>query len=154
MHIMAIEEYGLRCLLQIAQRDADGVTSAQEIARSEGIGPEYVSRIMRTLHAGALVESTRGAGGGYRLSRSPREISIWEAITALGGDFFAEGFCDAYPGRRRQCAHVTDCSVRALWRMTLGVLRDTLEAVSLDDLRRDEGAMLDWLGHQIGPQTH
>jgi len=154
MHILALEEYGLRCLLQVALRDTDRLVSTQEIARAEGIGPEYVARIMRTLLAGDLVEGTRGAGGGYQLSRPAHEISVWEAITVLGGEFFSEGFCDSYCGRRRECAHVTDCSVRALWRKTLGVLRDTLEGVSLDDLRRDEGAMLAWLGHQIGPRSN
>lgn len=154
MHILALEEYGLRCLLQVASRDADRLVSAQEIARAEGIGPEYVARIMRTLHAGDLVEGARGAGGGYRLSRPAHEISVWDAITTLGGEFFPEGFCDSYCGRRRDCVHLTDCSVRALWGKTRGVLRDTLEGISLDDLRRDEGAMRTWLGQQVGPRPN
>jgi Rrf2 family protein len=142
MHILALEEYGLRCLLQVALRDADGVVSVQEIARAEGLGPEYVARIMGTLRAGGLVQSTLGASGGYRLSHPAGEISVWDAITA--------GFCECYPGRRRECVHYADCSVRALWGRTQGVLRETLEGISLEDLRRDEGAMLTWLDHQVG----
>ena len=154
MHILALEEYGLRCLLRVAIRDADGVISVQEIARAEGLGPEYVARIMGTLRAGGLVQSTRGAGGGYRLSHPAGEISVWDAITVLGGELFGEGFCDCYPGRQRECVHAADCSVRALWRKTQGVLRETLEAISLEDLRRDEGAMLTWLDHQAGARPN
>ena len=145
MHILALEEYGLRCLLQVALCDTDGPVSAQKIARAEDIGPEYVARIMGTLRAGGLVESTRGAAGGYRLARPAGEISVWDAITVLGGEFFPEGFCDCHPGRRRECIHSTDCSIRALWRKTQGVLQEALAGISLEDLRRDERSMVNWL---------
>ena len=145
MHILALEEYGLRCLLQLALRDADGPVSAQEIAGAEGMGPEYVARIMGTLRAGGLVQSTRGAGGGYRLARPAGEISVWDAILVLGGELFPEGFCDCHPGRRRECIHSTGCSIRALWRKTQGVLQEALAGISLEDLRRDERSMVSWL---------
>ena len=145
MHILAIEEYGLRCLLQVALRDAEGPVSAQEIARAEGMGPEYVARIMGTLRAGGLVESTRGAGGGYRLARPAAAVSVWDAITVLGGEFFPEGFCACHSGQQRECVRTTDCSLRALWRTVQSSLRQTLEAISLADLHRDERAMAVWL---------
>ncbi len=145
MHILALEEYGLRCLLQVALRDAEGPVSAQEIARAEGMGPAYVARILGRLRAGGLIESTRGARGGYRLAHPAGEISVWDAIIVLGGEFFPEGFCDCHPGRRRECIHSTDCSIRALWRKTQGVLREALAGISLEDLRRDERSMVSWL---------
>jgi len=152
MHILALEEYGLRCLIQVALRDAEGPVSAQAIARAEGMGPEYVARIMGTLRAGGLVESTRGAGGGHRLARPASEISVWDAITVLGGELFPEGFCDCHPGRRKECIHVTDCSIRALWRKTEGVLREALERISLKDLARDERTMVTWLDLELVPR--
>ena len=154
MHILALEEYGLRCLLQVALRATDGAVSSQGISRAEGIGPEYVARIMGTLRAGGLVESTRGAGGGYRLTRPAGEISVWDAITVLGGEFFPEGFCDCHPGRRRECLHATDCSVRALWRKTQSLLQEALERISLEDLHRDEPAMFSWLDLETRPQPN
>lgn len=150
MHLFAIEEYGLRCLLQVAFHPGPGPLTGPEIARREGLGPEYVARIMRALRLGGLVESTRGAAGGYRLVRPADRISVWEAIRVLGGDFFHEGFCDCRPGQRRECMHVDDCSVRALWRGLAGTLRGALEGISLEDLRRDESAMATWLD-SMGP---
>jgi len=154
MHILALEEYGLRCLLQVALRASDRTISTQEISRAEGIGPEYVARIMGTLRAGGLVKSTRGAGGGYRLARPAGEISVWDAITVLGGEFFPEGFCDCHPGRRRECIHATDCSVRALWRKAQSLLQEALERISLEDLHRDEPAMFSWLDLETLPQPN
>ena len=151
MQILAIEEYGLRCLLQVAFHPGPGPMTAPEIARAEGLGPEYVGRIMGALRAGGLVVSTRGASGGYHLARPANEIGVWEAIEVLGGEFFPEGFCDCHPGRRRECVHATDCSIRALWRNVEGTLQAALNAVSLEDLRRDETSMVTWLDTQVAP---
>ena len=153
MHILAIEEYGLRCLLQVAFHDPSRLMTVQEIARVEGLGPEYVAKIMRTLRACGLVVSTRGAAGGYRLARPANEIGVWEAVEALGGEFFPKGFCDCHPGQRRECVHATDCSVRALWRRVEGTLKAALNAISLEDLRRDESSMAMWLDTQVMPLT-
>jgi Rrf2 family cysteine metabolism transcriptional repressor len=125
--------------------------TAPEIARREGLGPEYVGRIMGSLRAGGLVVSTRGASGGYHLARPANEIGVWEAIAVLGGEFFPEGFCDCHPGRRRECVHVADCSVRAVWRKVEGTLKAALNAISLEDLRRDERTMMTWLDLQVMP---
>ncbi len=151
MHILAIEEYGLRCLLQVAFHDPSQHMTAQAIARAEGLGPEYVAKIMRTLRMRGLVVSMRGAAGGYRLARPANEIGVWEAIEALGGEFFPEGFCDCHPGRRRECVHVTDCSVRALWRKVEATLQAALNGISLEDLRRNETSMVTWLDTQVAP---
>ncbi len=82
MHLLAIEEYGLRCLLQVAFHDPSRPMTAQEIARAEGLGPEYVAKIMRTLRMRGLVVSTRGAAGGYRLARPADQIGVWEASSS------------------------------------------------------------------------
>ncbi len=149
MHILAIEEYGLRCLLQVAFHPSPGLITAPEIARREGLGREYVGRIMGALRAGGLVVSTRGASGGYRLARPAHEIGVWDAIEVLGGELFPDAFCDCHPGRRRECVHVTDCSIRALWRKVENTLRVALNGISLEDLRRDEGSMVTWLDTQV-----
>ncbi len=151
MRILAIEEYGLRCLLQVAFHPGPGPMTASEIARREGLGPEYVGRIMGALRAGGLVVSTRGASGGYRLARPANEIGVWEALEVLGGEFFPEGFCDCHPGQLRECVHVTDCAVRALWRNVENTLKAALNAVSLKDLQRDETSMVTWLDTRVVP---
>jgi len=153
MQILAIEEYGLRCLVQVARHDPSQPMTTQEIALGEGLGPEYVAKIMGTLRMRGLVVSTRGAAGGYRLARPADQIGVWEAIEALGGEFFPEGFCDCHPGRRRECVHVTDCSVRAVWRRVEGTLQAALNAISLEDLRRDETSMVAWLDTQVARQA-
>lgn len=145
MRLLASEEYGLRCLLQVALHRGPGPITAPQIAQREGLGPEYVARIMGTLRAGGLVTSTRGAAGGYQLPRPADQISVWEAIQVLGGPFLSEEFCDCWSGRRRECIHGAECAVRALWRRLEVTLRQILERTSLQDLGRDEQSMTTWL---------
>ena len=80
MQLLASEEYGLRCLLRVASADHGGPVSISSIAREEGLSPEYTAKLMRELRLGELVESVRGAEGGYRLTRPAREISVFCAL--------------------------------------------------------------------------
>jgi DNA-binding IscR family transcriptional regulator len=113
VQLLASEEYGLRCLLQLAER-AEGVAGAgaplggarealpplpvQAIAEAEGLTPEYAAKLLRRLRLAGLVSSTRGAAGGYRLARPAAEIRVWDAVEALGGDLFPERFCACHAG--------------------------------------------------------
>lgn len=144
MQLLACEEYGLRCLLRVAAAGGAPLPISR-IAGAEGLSPEYTAKLMRQLRLGGLVRSTRGVDGGYRLQRPAAEISVWSALAVLGGEFFPEGFCACHPGQESQCVRTTDCSLRALWRTLQTTLRETLEAVSLADLARDERSMALWL---------
>ena len=145
MQLLASEEYGLRCLLQVARTPDGSPVAISRIAAAEGLSPEYTAKLMRELRLGSLVESVRGAEGGYRLARPAEEISVWEALQVLGGSLYSDAFCECHPGQRECCVRSADCSIRALWRRVEGVLRTTLERITLQDLARDEHTMGAWL---------
>ncbi len=141
MHLSSQEEYGLRCLVQVARHPGSGPLTIPQIAQAEGLSPEYTAKLMRILRQFGFVSSTRGAAGGYRLSRPPERISVWEVLRDLGGQVFSEAFCDTHPGQLDCCVHTTDCSIRALWRAVEGQIRHLLQEVSLADLCTQEQAM-------------
>ncbi len=147
MHLQANEEYGLRCLLQVTCRQGPDAlpVAIPEIAEAEGLSAEYTAKLMRQLRLGGLVESVRGAGGGYRLAQPAHEITVWRALQALGGEPFPSDFCACHGGQLRQCARSTNCALRALWSTVKRTLHETLEGITLEDLRRDERAMVAWL---------
>ena len=86
MQLLATEEYGLRCLVQVARHTAPQPITIPEIAAAEGLSPEYAAKLLRALRQAELVVSTRGAGGGYRLSRPARETWMiepsWKLVRA------------------------------------------------------------------------
>jgi Rrf2 family protein len=140
MQLLAQEEYGLRCLLQLARGGA-GARTIQEIAEAEGLSPDYAAKLLRELRRGGLVESTRGAAGGYRLAREARAITAWDAIAVLGGALFPDGFCECHPGRAARCVRSQDCALRAIWRAADDAVRAVLSRVTLADLVGTETAM-------------
>lgn len=145
MQLLAQEEYGLRCLLDLSRHRSPRPRTIHEIAAAEGLSPDYAAKLLRELRRGGLVESTRGAAGGYRLARPAEEITVWDAIQVLGGSLFPETFCACHPGQRQACVRGSDCALRALWRRVDAAVRDVLSAISLDDLSRSEPAMVSWL---------
>jgi Rrf2 family protein len=135
MHLLAREEAGLRCLLQVALGGVGGppVPIAQ-IASAEGISGVYAAKLMRQLRLAGLVESTRGAAGGYLLSRPAEEISVWDTIRALDESFLPESDCTCEPTDRLDCRRTTSCAVSSLWRRLGDEIRRELEAVTLAEL--------------------
>jgi len=142
MHLLAQEEYGLRCMLQVARSGGKSPLTIPQIAEAEGLSAEYTAKLMRTLRQGGLLTSTRGAGGGYHLARPAADITAWEVLQVLGGSFFPEGFCESHPGQLRDCVRSTDCSVRALWQKVELAVRTLLQSVTLADMQRREPDLL------------
>ncbi|MFI5317714.1 MAG: RrF2 family transcriptional regulator [Myxococcota bacterium] len=134
MQLLAQEEYGLRCLLQVARHASPDPITIPEIAQSEGLSPEYAAKLLRALRQAELVVSTRGASGGYRLARPAREITAWAAVQALGGSLFPREFCESHPGQRHDCVHTAGCSIRGLWGAVESAVRGVLEGVTIAEL--------------------
>jgi len=116
MKITAQEEYGLRCILQLASVPAGEPLAGGEIARREGLSYPYVEKLLWTLKRAGLTKSHRGVKGGYVVSRSTEEISLGDVERALGGLWTTEDICDRYTGQRRTCIHDKDCRLRPVWK--------------------------------------
>jgi Rrf2 family protein len=87
MKLSARTEYACLAMLQLAHDFAGGEpVQIRRIAEEHGIPPRFLVQILLQLKSASLVVSTRGASGGYRLARPPREISLAEVIEAMGGD--------------------------------------------------------------------
>jgi Rrf2 family protein len=142
MQLLAQEEYGLRCLLQVARNPGPDPLTIPEIADREGLSPEYAAKLMRALRQADLVVSTRGAGGGYRLARPASEMTAWQVIQVLGGSLFPAGFCETHPGLRDDCVHSTGRSLRGLWSSVENAIRGVLENVTVAQLARDDSTLL------------
>jgi Rrf2 family protein len=124
MKLSSQEEYGLRCLLQLARAGEGASLTISDMSEREGISAPNVAKIMRILRRGGLVRSTRGKAGGYALARPAAEVRAIDALAALGGRLFDTEFCDRHAGREQHCLNTRDCSIRP-------VLRGLQQAVDL-----------------------
>jgi Rrf2 family protein len=135
MHLMAREEMGLRCLLRVALEERSGApVPIAAIAAEEGISSVYAAKLMRELRLAGLVDSVRGAAGGYRLTRDAAEITVWDAIQALDDTFLPGATCDCEPADRVDCRRTTDCAVSSLWRRIGDEVHRQLASISLAEL--------------------
>jgi len=134
MKLSSQEEYGLRCLLRVGRSGPEGSVTIAELSRSEGISEPNVAKMMRVLRTAGFVQSTRGQSGGYTLARPAAEISIGEALAALGGRLYEPSFCETHTGMERLCTNMPDCSIRSVWRMVQTAVDQVLERITLKDL--------------------
>src|SRR3954452_24523969 len=111
MKISAQEEYGLRCLVQLATlRDGQSLTLPQ-IAEREGISTANAGKLMWLLNKAGFVHSTRGTKGGYFLARPAEDIRLSEIIRVLDQDVLSK-HCESYTGVLDSCVHKGDCGIR------------------------------------------
>ncbi len=138
MKFSAVEEYGLRCLIQIAKNDKGNGLTIPEISELEGLSEANVAKILRILRLGGIVEAERGQNGGYRLTKAAEEITLSEVMYILGGKFFESEYCNTYAGTSSICTNSIDCSVRSVWRNVQKVIDDVLGRLTLKDLLAPE----------------
>ncbi len=134
MKLSSQEEYGLRCLLQIARAGEGASLTIAEVSEREGISASNVAKLMRLLRRADLVHSTRGMAGGYSLSRPASEVQVLEVVTALGGRFFDEDFCERHAGLEALCLHNSECSIRPVLRRLQAAVDQVLGEITLQSL--------------------
>ncbi|HRY29872.1 MAG TPA: Rrf2 family transcriptional regulator [Elusimicrobiota bacterium] len=142
MKITAMQEYGLRCILQLAARKpSTSHMTVREIAKQEHLTPVYVAKILVTLRRGGLVKSIRGVNGGYALSRPPREISAARVLAVLGKVDLGKNLCKRFPGMSSHCTHSGDCRIRPLWYVLTQYIYNFLDRLTLDQLIQEEAGV-------------
>jgi Rrf2 family cysteine metabolism transcriptional repressor len=151
-------EYGVRLLIELGRQGQDQPVSLKAIADAENLPLAYLERIVALLKRAELVESTRGAHGGYQLARNPELIAMDEVVLALEGSLAPmECFVDDHHSDdgRVLCSHHDDsgrgCATKLLWtRVQIGVLK-TLAHTTLAELIDFQTRQLPHVGERAAP---
>ena len=148
MKLSAQEEYGLRCLLQLARAEKAGESlTLSQIAGQEGISSANAGKLMWILTKAGLVVSTRGTKGGYSLARPAAEIRLNQVIRVLEGEP-TESHCKSYAGVLDACIHTGDCGIRPVIVELHQIVDNALADITLSQLLGTE-ANVDAALHQI-----
>ncbi len=145
MRITTWAEYGVICALHLAKRQGTGPVTGRDLAAREGLSADYVEQILIRLRRAGLINSTRGAKGGYALSREAQEISVREIIAASELATF-DLHCVSHPITEERCSDAQNCSIRPVWLMLQRRIDDALESVCLADLLQDEPSVRQRVG--------
>lgn len=144
MKITAQEEYGLRCILQLAAHPSGEPLAVSEIARREGLSVAYVEKLLRILARAGLVRSQRGTKGGYELVGNSQEISLGDVTRVLGGMQSSEQICERHSGNLDECVHKDNCGIQPVWQGITDFVLNVLDDIKLAQLVN---------GDQISHQT-
>ena len=147
MKISAQEEYGLRCLVQLANLPAGDSLTLPQIAEREGISTANAGKLMWLLNKAGFVQSTRGTKGGYFLSRPAIDIRLNEIIKVLDEDVMTK-HCDNYTGVLDSCVHNGDCGIRPVIVGLHEIVENALSRITLAQLVGSE-SKVDRMFHEI-----
>ena len=87
MRLSKRTEYGLRAVVQLARLWPTGLIQSRDLAAAEELPYKFLESILLALRRGGFLESKVGSGGGYRLARDPKEISVGDLVRRLEGRF-------------------------------------------------------------------
>src|ERR1044071_9589027 len=148
MKISAQEEYGLRCLLQLARAETMGESlTLSQLARLEGISTANAGKLLWILSKAGLVQSTRGIKGGYSLARPASDIRLNQVIRVLEGEP-GDSHYRSYAGVLDACVHTGDCGIRPVIVELHQIVDNALAEITLSQLLGTE-ANVDAALHQI-----
>jgi len=139
MRIKTWTEYSLIISIHLAKCGAagGGPVAAREIAEQERLPGDYVEQILLRLRRAGLVESVRGARGGYFLAKEPGAITMRDIMTASEHQTF-EMNCASHPVDDERCSPGSPCSIRPVWQALQQRVDELLASISLMDLMQHE----------------
>jgi len=141
MKITSMEEYGLRCIMQLAVTDGDAPIAVSQIAENEGLSSEYAGKLLNLLRQAGLVDSVRGRNGGFVLASPPDDITVAQVVRVFSPEMFDDDYCTRHAGTEDTCVHHTACSLRSVWWTLSEVINRTLDSITLTDLMCGEAAV-------------
>jgi FeS assembly SUF system regulator len=128
LRISKLTDYALLMMVELA-RDGE-VLSAHALAERIGVEVPTASKVLKMLAGGGLLQSFRGASGGYRVERGPRDVSVAEVIAAIEGPI-AMTECSVEPGL---CSQEDSCGLRGNWQRISQAVAQALQAVTLAEM--------------------
>jgi Rrf2 family protein len=132
MRLSTRGRYAIRAASNLANRNGSGPITLKTIAREEHIPLRYLEQLMNRMRRSGILESSRGPGGGYCLSRPADEISLGQIISAIEGRV-AVASC-VKPDRQKNCRLENSCASRLFWANLSGMIQTIMDSVTLQEL--------------------
>lgn len=133
MKISTKGRYGLRAVLDIAMHDE--AASVSSIAARQFISENYLEKLIAMLKKAGIVNSLRGAQGGYVLAKPAEEISVGEVLRALEGDLNPVD-CAEIDGSGEFCEGADTCVAKFVWKRISDSINQAVDNLMIAELAR------------------
>ncbi|MCF8018862.1 transcriptional regulator of cysteine biosynthesis [Petrocella atlantisensis] len=128
--------YGLRAMIDLAIHSKENQVSIKSISERQEISENYLERIIALLKKAGYVKSTRGAQGGYMLTKKPDQISVGNILRALEGDLNPVD-CSLI-NDDKVCSESSLCVTKFVWKRISDSINDVVDNISLQDLVNEQ----------------
>jgi Rrf2 family cysteine metabolism transcriptional repressor len=131
-------EYGVRIMVDLARHYGQRPRSLTDISQAEMLPLAYLEQLVKLLRESEppLVASTRGAHGGYKLSRDPASITMGEVVRVLEGPI-SPMICATEGEMSQVCNFLDSCKTKYLWARVRDAVANTLDSITLADLAKE-----------------
>lgn len=137
--------YGLKAMFDLALNYGEGPISLTSIAERQAISVNYLEQLISPLKKASLVESVRGAQGGYMLSKNPNEITVGIILTTLEGPL-APTDCVVVDGDDDICDHSSYCVTKVIYEKIYESITSVVNSITLqhmiDDFKNNEDSLI------------
>ncbi len=136
MRVSAKGEYAIQAILDLSKvYESNNVRTIDDIANEESIPQKFLVQILLELKRAGIVESKRGVGGGYRLARNPRDITLGEIIRIIDGPILPFK-CDAAANEYydNSCVHKNNCIMSPIWNDLRSAIETILDNITFEEL--------------------
>ena len=137
MKISTRGRYGLRALVELASCKEGELMPLRTIAERHGMSEHYLEQLAAPLKKAGIIDSVRGAQGGYRLSKAPSDITAGDVIRVLEGTLSPVDCLDddSYECSAASCKN---CNTRPVWEKLYAGVSEALDNIRLSDLVETE----------------
>lgn len=142
MKVSTRGEYGVRAMVALARHYGDGPLSIAQIAKESSVPPAYLEQLIAPLRRAGLVESKRGAHGGYLLGRPPENVRVGDVYRVMEGPV-APMDCVSEDPADQTCPLIEGCETRPIWLKVRDSIIEALDSTTLADLLQASGRRLD-----------
>ncbi len=133
MFVSTRGRYALRVMIDIAENNNGNYISMKSVAERQDISLKYLERILPVLVANNLLTGIQGKGGGYKLTREPKDYTISEILRLTEGDLAPVACLEC---NAKICEHQKECRTLPMWSKLNEHITDYLDSVTLADLMK------------------
>jgi Rrf2 family cysteine metabolism transcriptional repressor len=133
MKVSTRGEYGVRAMVTLAKNHGQGPMSIAAMSKASGVPMPYLEQLIGPLRRAGLVESKRGAHGGYRLTREPSQVGVGEVFRVMEGPV-APMECVSEDVTEQTCPLIEGCETRPVWLRMRDAIVESIDSVTLQDL--------------------
>ncbi|HHX23377.1 MAG: RrF2 family transcriptional regulator [Tepidanaerobacteraceae bacterium] len=132
MRLSTKGRYGLKAMFDLSLNYGGTPVPLRDIAERQGLSENYLEQIIANLRKAGLVQSVRGAHGGYNLTRKPSEITVGDVLRAVEGPL---GIVDCVlEYGQKECSKYKDCITRIVWEKINDSIVKTTDSITLEDM--------------------